>query len=99
MADTPTPLSPLQRDVAVDTIAPEGAPETAFCALGGGGGTCTDAQEPNEGRAAAKAVGIGTIAGLQICAGDSDWFAVSGARTVKIYGYSGATNGYTLIVQ
>ncbi len=131
-----------QRDVAVDTIAPEGAPETAFCALGGGGGTCTDAQEPNEARPAAKAVGIGTIAGLQICAGDSDWFAVSGARTVKItfshaagdldlvaydasgtqlaisdtthdseqvslpaggtvkiYGYSGATNGYTLIVQ
>jgi hypothetical protein len=132
-----------QRGVAIDTVATEAAPATAFCALGGGGGgACTDAQEPNDLQTAARAIGAGTISGLQICAGDSDWFAVSGARTVRItfthasgdldlvaydsggaqiaisdttndseqvalpaggtvriYGYSGATNSYTLTVQ
>lgn len=129
-----------QRDVAQDTIGV--APDTAFCALGGGGGSCTDAQEPNDASSAAKSVGVGTTTGLRICGGDDDWFKVSGSRTVAIqltssagdldlaaydasgaqiaisqstgdreevslpaggtvhvYGYNGATNAYTLVVQ
>jgi hypothetical protein len=128
-----------QRDVAHDTVA--ATPDTAFCELGSVG-ACTDAQEPNDGMSAARAVGVGTIAGLKICGGDDDWFAVSGSRTVRVqftssagdldvvaydasgaqiavsqgtgdveqvtlpaggkvrvYGYDGATNTYTLVVQ
>jgi hypothetical protein len=128
-----------QRNVGDDTVA--STPDTAFCALGGGTQACTDAQEPDDSRAGARAVGPGTIAGLRICAGDEDWFLVSGNRTVtiaftssagdldlaaydasgnqlaisqgtgdsetvtlpaggavRVYGYNGATNTYTLSV-
>jgi hypothetical protein len=70
-----------QRGVAQDTIAT--TPDTAFCALGGAG-ACTDAMEPNDTRGAARSVGVGTTAGLRVCGGDDDWYAVSGSRTVRI---------------
>jgi len=131
-----------QRDVAQDTVA--STPPTALCDLGGGGGggACTDPAEPDDSAGAAHAAADGTTTGLQICAGDEDWFSVAGARTVRIdfthadgdldlaaydaggtqvdisqsvsdgeqvsvpaggtvrvYGYNGATNTYTLTVQ
>src|SRR5678815_1373443 len=56
-----------------------------WCELdsGGGGGTCSDALEPNESSGAARAVGAGTQA-LQLCGGDVDWFTVTSTRTVTI---------------
>jgi hypothetical protein len=130
-----------QRDVAADTVA--STPPTGLCELGGGGGgACTDAAEPDDSAGAAHPAADGTTSGLQICAGDEDWFSLSGARTVRIdfthadgdldlaaydaggaqvdvsqsvtdgeqvavpaggtvrvYGYGGATNTYTLTVQ
>jgi hypothetical protein len=133
-----------QRDVAADTIAT--VDQTPFCSLasggGGGGDTCTDRFEPNDTRAAAKAVAVGSQADLRVCTGDKDWFSSSTARTVRIafrhadgdldlnaydsagnrvgqsagtgdteqvtvpaggsvevFGYNGATGGYTLTVQ
>ncbi len=128
-----------QRGALADTV--QSTPATDFCALGGAGG-CTDPLEPDDSLGAAKSVGVGTTAGLRICGGDEDWFAVSGNRTVRIqftssagdldlaaydasgtqlaisqgtsdseqvalpaggrvrvYGYNGATNAYTLVVQ
>jgi len=71
-----------QRNVARDTeSAHEAAP---WCELGGGTGGCTDALEPDDAQAAARAVGAGTVDGLRICGGDEDWFRVSAARTVRI---------------
>ncbi|MCA9675361.1 MAG: hypothetical protein KC464_10025 [Myxococcales bacterium] len=73
-----------QRDVARDTEASHEA--TAFCELdagGGGGGTCTDALEPNDSRATAATVS-GTVDNLRICAGDEDWLKVTSAATVRV---------------
>ncbi len=72
-----------QRNVAADTVAVTGS--TQYCELETGGGTpaCTDAQEPNDGRANARAV-TGTVLNLQICAADEDWYKVSAGGTVKI---------------
>ncbi len=131
-----------QRGVAADTIAP--VDQTPFCSLESGGtsGGCTDRFEPNDTRAAAKAVAAGTHGDVRICTGDRDWFSSATARTVRItfshaagdldlaaydaagnrvaqsqgtgdseqvtvpaggtvevYGYNGATGGYTLVVQ
>jgi hypothetical protein len=69
-----------QRDVAADTESEPAA--TPWCELGGGGGgACTDAFEPNEERAAARAV-TGQH-DLAICAGDVDWLRPS-AGLVRI---------------
>jgi hypothetical protein len=72
-----------QKNVAADTIAT--VEETAYCELDAGGGTpaCTDAQEPNDSRGTAKPA-TGTIANLQVCAADEDWFKVTAGGTVKI---------------
>jgi hypothetical protein len=71
-----------QRDVASDTEAAFSG--TAFCSLGsGGGGTCTDPMEPNDSQGTAKPVS-GTVDGLQVCAGDSDWYSSAAGGTVRI---------------
>jgi hypothetical protein len=76
-----------QRDVAADTEA--SAIATPYCALSPDDGppstpTCTDAQEPNESRTAARPVS-GVVANLQICAGgDQDWFSFASGGTVQI---------------
>jgi hypothetical protein len=72
-----------QKDVAADTeAAREG---TAYCSLDNGGGTpaCTDAKEPNNSRSAAV-LATGTIADLQVCAADDDWFTSAAGGVVKI---------------
>ncbi len=72
-----------QRGVARDTIAD--IDQTAFCSLGSGGsGACTDRFEPNDSRATATTVGVGTQADLRVCSGDRDWFKSTTARTVRI---------------
>jgi hypothetical protein len=72
-----------QRNVARDTPAPSEA--TPFCArTGGGAAGCSDALEPNDGPAGAPALPAGTTPNLQICPGDSDWFRVPAAGTVRI---------------
>jgi hypothetical protein len=59
-----------QRAVASDTIAAPVA--TPYCELAGGGTpACTDALEPDDDRASARAV-TGTVE-RHICAGDQDW--------------------------
>ncbi len=72
-----------QRNVASDTVAV--VEETPFCELetGGGGSTCTDAQEPNDSRTTARAAS-GTIANLQVCAADEDWFKLAAGGAVRI---------------
>ncbi|MBA2539488.1 MAG: PPC domain-containing protein [Deltaproteobacteria bacterium] len=71
-----------QRGVAADTERSREA--TTYCSLDDGGTTtCTDAMEPNNSRAAAVAA-TGSIADLQICAADEDWYKVSAAGTVKV---------------
>lgn len=72
-----------QRNVAQDTVAEVEA--TPYCMLetGGGAPTCTDAQEPNDSRATARAA-TGTLTGLQICAADDDWFKVVAGGTLRI---------------
>ena len=69
-----------QRDVASDTALE--ATSTPYCTLSGGSTptSCSDAFEPNDTRAAAATVS-GTHA-LEICAGDEDWFKVSGTVTI-----------------
>ena len=125
----------MQRAIAEDEEAPRTA--TPFCQLGAPPPPCTDAMEPNNSRTTAHAAS-GTVSGLKICAGDDDWYAVSGVvriefthaagdldmvaydangtqvaasqgtsnveqvtvpagGTVRVYGYSGATNTYKLI--
>jgi hypothetical protein len=72
-----------QRDVASDT---EAAPvATPYCTVELGGGTpaCTDAREPNDTQATAKAA-AGTLTGLQICASDDDWHSFAAGGTVRI---------------
>lgn len=74
-----------QRDVASDSERAHGW--TAYCSLpesGTGSGGCSDAYEPNEAAADAPALGAGTHAGLAICDGDSDWFEITTAGTVRI---------------
>ncbi len=74
-----------QKTVLSDTEATREG--TAFCSLEGGGGTgpttCTDAKEPNNSRSAAVAA-TGTIAELQVCAADDDWFTSAAGGGVKI---------------
>lgn len=75
-----------QRDVDNDTEAThEWIP---WCDVGGGTPTpsCTDTYEPNNTPTSAAAVSNGTFAGLQICEGDEDYFAItaSGAFTATI---------------
>jgi hypothetical protein len=72
-----------QRNVASDTVAVTDA--TQYCQLETGGGvpSCTDAQEPNDGRTNARAV-TGTVSNLQVCAADEDWFKIAAGGTVKI---------------
>src|SRR5512138_205720 len=72
-----------QRNVTADTAAPLAA--TAYCSLqsGGGGGSCTDAFEPDNSRGTAHAA-AGTTSGLAICAADDDWYAIAGGGTVRI---------------
>ncbi len=72
-----------QRNVATDT---ESAHEWAdFCTLEGGGESteCTDEFEPNDSADAAADLS-GSHTGLQICSGDTDWFAISTSGTVTI---------------
>ncbi len=72
-----------QRNVATDTVATVDA--TPYCELptGGGAPTCTDAQEPNDSRTTARPA-TGTIASLEICAADEDWFKVAAGGTVRV---------------
>jgi hypothetical protein len=72
-----------QRNVASDTVAVTGS--TEYCELETGGGTpsCTDAQEPNDGRTNARAVS-GTVSNLQVCAADEDWYKLAAGGNVKI---------------
>lgn len=126
------------RAAAMDTEAAlEGTP---YCELAtSGGGACTDALEPNDDRAVARAV-TGTVTGLKICAGDVDYltsarggvvtirfthaqgdldvlaFDASGTQvgssagssdsetvtvpaggSIKVFGYQGASNAYTVV--
>lgn len=81
-----------QRDVAQDTETEHHG--TDYCTWragqdggdgdGGGGDTCTDAREPNEQQDGAPSLDPGSEAGLAICDGDSDWFAVPAGGTVRI---------------
>jgi hypothetical protein len=73
-----------QAGVAQDEIA--AVEQTAFCSLesGGGGGGCTDRFEPNDTRATAKAITVGTHNDVRVCASDRDWFSSTTARTVRI---------------
>ena len=73
-----------QRNVASDTVV--GGQATEFCELDDNGGStpvCTDAQEPNDGRTAARAAS-GTLMNLQICTADEDWFKIANGGTVRI---------------
>ena len=72
-----------QRNVSADTVAPLAA--TAYCSLqsGGGGGSCTDAFEPDNSRGTAHAAS-GTTNGLAICAADDDGYSIAGGGTVRI---------------
>ena len=70
-----------QRAVAVDAVAASEA--TSYCALDEEA-ACTDAYEPNDQPAAARTVGAGSVADLQLCAGDRDRFRVTSARTIRI---------------
>ena len=70
-----------QRGVAQDEVAVNEAP--AFCSVAPPT-ACTDRFEPNDSPAAAVSVGAGTTADLRICAGDTDWYRVATARTVRI---------------
>ena len=72
-----------QRNVARDTIAESEA--TPYCALADAGqDACTDALEPNDALAEARAITAGTFADLRICTGDRDVFRSATARTVRI---------------
>jgi hypothetical protein len=67
-----------QRNVAEDTVAP--ATAIAWCSLegGSGGGSCTDDNlEPNDSRAAAKAVTSGREVAATICANDDDYYKIT----------------------
>jgi hypothetical protein len=71
-----------QRNVAADTEATHQG--TPFCELDDdGGGGCTDAFEPNDSRAAARAVS-GTVNDLRICAADEDWLRSAAGGAVRI---------------
>jgi hypothetical protein len=72
-----------QRDVAADTEAVHNA--TPWCERDDAGTptTCTDALEPNDSRATAKAV-TGTVADLRICAADEDWLRIDAGGAVRI---------------
>ncbi|MDQ3366127.1 MAG: hypothetical protein M3680_11940 [Myxococcota bacterium] len=73
----------MQRAIAVDVEVP--ATATPFCQLQGAPApeSCTDAYEPNDARAQARAAS-GTLAGLRICAGDEDWFTIAAGGIVSI---------------
>ncbi len=130
-----------QKNVANDTAVTQDA--TPYCELEAapapGGGTCTDAYEPNNSRTAAKTMAAGSYS-AKVCASDEDWFKsvaggvlkitfthsagdldliaynASGAQVaasestanteqvtvpaggfVKVFGYNGALNSYSLI--
>jgi hypothetical protein len=71
-----------QRAVAADTVREGEA--TPLCQLGGGGGSCSDAFEPNDSLAAARSVGNGAHGSLRICGGDADYFLLPQGGTVTI---------------
>lgn len=78
-----------QRAVANDTVAPqEWTPWCEVDATGPGGGACTDAFEPNDAPASARAVTPGATISGRVCAGDRDHFAVTvpagGAVTARL---------------
>jgi hypothetical protein len=71
-----------QRAVAADTERSHAA--QPWCELEQTGtGTCTDALEPNDSRAAARAV-TGTVPDLRICPNDQDWLRSAAGGTVRI---------------
>ena len=77
-----------QRGVAID--APAGGEVTPYCSWreaagpGGGGVGCTDPMEPNQQPLGAPALAPGAVHELEVCEGDSDWFAVPAGGAVRI---------------
>ncbi len=51
---------------------------------GGGGGGCTDGFEPNGDSSVATSISEGNYQSLEICANDTDWFAIDASSGQSI---------------